>query len=101
MGRPNLIVTQKTSKDKYNKMGIERNPRDDGGVGGRQSDEDREAERRRDELRRENEQLRRESAQVDRELEESQRETARLREVLRVREQEVQRLRERVAAHFL
>ena len=42
--------------------------------------------------------LRRESAQVDRELEESQRETARLREVLRVREQEVQRLRERVAA---
>ena len=37
-------------------MGIERNPRDDGGVGGRQSDEDREAERRRDELRRENQQ---------------------------------------------
>ena len=35
---------------------------------------------------------------MDRELEESQRETARLREVLRVREQEVQLLRERVAA---
>merc|ERR1712150_145656 len=76
-------------------MGIERNPRDNND---RQSDEDREGERRRDELRRENEQLRRESAQVDRELEESQRETAGLREVLRLREVEVQRLRERVAA---
>jgi hypothetical protein len=42
--------------------------------------------------------LRRESAEVDRELEASQRETARLREVLRQREQEVQALRERVAA---
>ena len=42
--------------------------------------------------------LRRESAEVDRELEASQRESARLREVLRQREQEVQALRERVAA---
>ena len=42
--------------------------------------------------------LRRESAEVDQELEASQRETARLREVLRQREQEVQALRERVAA---
>ena len=42
--------------------------------------------------------LRRESAEVDRELEASQRETARLREVLRQREQEVQALRQRVAA---
>ena len=49
-------------------------------------------------LRQENERLRQESEQVDRELEESQRETARLREVLRTREQEVQRLWERVAA---
>ena len=42
--------------------------------------------------------LRRESAEVDQELEASQRETARLREVLRQREQEVQALRQRVAA---
>ena len=42
--------------------------------------------------------LRREAEEVDRELEASQRETARLREVLRQREQEVQALRERVAA---
>ena len=42
--------------------------------------------------------LRRESEEVDRQLNASQRETARLREVLRQREQEVQALRERVAA---
>ena len=42
--------------------------------------------------------LRRESEEVDRQLEASQRESARLREVLRQREQEVQALRERVAA---
>ena len=42
--------------------------------------------------------LRREAEEVDRELEASQRETARLREVLRQREQEVQALRQRVAA---
>ena len=37
---------------------------------------------------------------MDRELEESQRETARLREVLRVREQEVQLLQERLDAEL-